>query len=317
MKCPKCEYLGFEQVERCRNCGYDFSLSTFPSLPELPIRIELTDTIQPLADLTLTDPAGAGNFESIADVSGGLNRASGSKRSGVLPELPLFGDAIADDAPLITRASSPRQPLSVRRATSDLHRGRPEQRPFPTGTTPMLDLELADDTAVPQVVLSGARPKTSLSERRAHLAVGEPAALGARVLAVVIDLLVLAAIDCLVIYFTMQICGLTVEDLGILPKGPLLAFLLVQNGGYLVAFNAGGQTLGKMVMGIRVVSSHPDASIDLGHSMVRTIVWVLLAVPAGLGFVTTLFSRDRRGLHDRCAGTRVVRAGGLSQAPVR
>ena len=35
MKCPKCGYLGFEHVERCRNCGYDFSLTrrstAFPS----------------------------------------------------------------------------------------------------------------------------------------------------------------------------------------------------------------------------------------------------------------------------------------------
>src|SRR5262245_61429344 len=26
MKCPKCDYLGFETGDRCRNCGYDFSL---------------------------------------------------------------------------------------------------------------------------------------------------------------------------------------------------------------------------------------------------------------------------------------------------
>src|SRR5262245_20929710 len=26
MKCPKCSYLGFETGDRCRNCGYDFSL---------------------------------------------------------------------------------------------------------------------------------------------------------------------------------------------------------------------------------------------------------------------------------------------------
>jgi uncharacterized RDD family membrane protein YckC len=35
-------------------------------------------------------------------------------------------------------------------------------------------------------------------------------------------------------------------------------------------------------------------------------MWLLLAVPAGLGFLT-VFSRDHRGLHDRFAGTRVVR----------
>jgi uncharacterized RDD family membrane protein YckC len=42
---------------------------------------------------------------------------------------------------------------------------------------------------------------------------------------------------------------------------------------------------------------------------VRTIVWTALAVPAGLGLTTALFSQDRRGLHDRFSGTRVVRAG--------
>jgi uncharacterized RDD family membrane protein YckC len=144
--------------------------------------------------------------------------------------------------------------------------------------------------------------------RRSDADVAEPARLTARLLAVVIDLGVLAAIDAAVVYFTVQICGLTPQDVGILPKGPMIAFLLVQNGGYLVAFTAGGQTLGKMVAGIRVVSTRADGSLNLGHSIVRTIVWVALAVPAGLGFLTALFSDDRRGLHDRCAGTRVVRA---------
>src|SRR5262245_28714187 len=30
MKCPKCSYLGFETSDRCRNCGYDFSLLDAP-----------------------------------------------------------------------------------------------------------------------------------------------------------------------------------------------------------------------------------------------------------------------------------------------
>ena len=33
MKCPKCGYLGYQDVERCRNCGYDFSLT--PNYKEL------------------------------------------------------------------------------------------------------------------------------------------------------------------------------------------------------------------------------------------------------------------------------------------
>ena len=135
----------------------------------------------------------------------------------------------------------------------------------------------------------------------------ENAGVGARFVAVIIDVLILAVTDVAVIYFTMQILDLSVADLGILPKGPLLAFLLVQNGGYLVAFTAGGQTLGKMVAGIRVVPAGSDASLDLGRAFLRTLMWLLLAVPVGLGFLTALFNRDHRGLHDRFAGTRVVR----------
>jgi uncharacterized RDD family membrane protein YckC len=37
-------------------------------------------------------------------------------------------------------------------------------------------------------------------------------------------------------------------------------------------------------------------------------VWAILAVPAGLGFLSALVGREHRGLHDRFAGTRVVRA---------
>ena len=27
MRCPKCQYISFESSDRCRNCGYEFSLS--------------------------------------------------------------------------------------------------------------------------------------------------------------------------------------------------------------------------------------------------------------------------------------------------
>ena len=57
MKCPKCGYLGFEPVERCRNCGYDFSLLPAIELPELPIRERGAWEVSPLDDLALLDAA--------------------------------------------------------------------------------------------------------------------------------------------------------------------------------------------------------------------------------------------------------------------
>jgi uncharacterized RDD family membrane protein YckC len=325
MKCPKCGYLGFEDVDRCRNCGYDFSLISPASLrvPDLPLRGD-SHAMDPLGDLSLVDAA-MGDAPSVrmSDARPGLDSALGAPqpKQGLSPappgrraELPLFGPPIPDDEPLITRASPPRQPLAVRRATPDPPKARAEQQL----RAPTLDLAIDSDEAPPArpapTPVSRVRrsPWSTRDGGAAAAAAPESAALdagvGARLLAVILDVLMLALVDLAVIYLTMQICGIGIEDVAILPKGPLLAFLFVQNGGYLVAFTAGGQTLGKMAAGIRVVPAADDAPLDLGRAFLRTLMWGVLAVPAGLGFLTALFSRDHRGLHDRFAGTRVVRA---------
>jgi uncharacterized RDD family membrane protein YckC len=311
MKCPKCGYLGYERVERCRNCGYDFSLTSAVTVPDLTLRSGDRE-LAPLDDLSLVDAATAAPPDiAMADASPDLDRMLGDSRvagrhvSQEPRDEPMLLEA-ADDEPLIKHASAPRAPLAVRRATPEVPRLRSEQP-----RAQALELALDGESDAPSdVVTPGQRagrmswPTPRPEQPEDH---EENATVIARILAAAIDLLLLAAVDAIVIYFTMQICGLTLEDLGILPKGPLLAFLLVQNGGYLVAFTAGGQTLGKMAAGIRVVPTEA-ASLDLGHAFLRELMWFLLAVPAGLGFVTALFSRDHRGLHDRFAGTRVVRA---------
>ena len=300
MKCPKCGYLGFEPVERCRNCGYDFSLLPANDLPELPIREQGAREVSPLVDLALLDAA-MPSFPASRPAGPEVERGLGGAERQPVADLPLFGGPGGDDEPLITKASPPRPPLAVRRSTPEVIRPRTMQ-----ARAPMLDLGALDSGGE-----SGWAPEIAQRAgvvERPGGADGEVAGLFPRLTATAIDLVILAAIDLLVIYFTMQICGLDLADVEILPKAPLVAFLLVLNGGYLVLFTAGGQTLGKMAADIRVVSARPNSSVDLAHSTVRTLVWLVLAVPAGLGFLTTVFSRDRRGLHDRCAGTRVVRA---------
>ena len=330
MKCPKCGYLGFDQVERCRNCGYDFSLST-PSAqptPDLSLRTD-PSSLDPLGDLSLVDAAMAGAPAGRLSGAGpdferGASPPASAARSGAVrrEELPLFGPPITDDEPMITRPSPPRQPLAVRRATPEPPKARVEPPSRPAALDLAIDLENAS------VPAPGARPGPSTlgapplragrspwSARIADQAdatdkVADVANAGvlARLIAVVIDVTILAVIDAAVVYFTMQICNVSMEEVAILPKGPLLAFLFVQNGGYLVTFTAGGQTLGKMAAGVRVVPEGSDGPLDLGRAFLRTMMWGVLAVPAGLGFLPALFSRDRRGLHDRFAGTRVVRA---------
>jgi uncharacterized RDD family membrane protein YckC len=210
----------------------------------------------------------------------------------------LFGGASNDDLPLITKPSPPRAPLAVRRATPETPRARQEP------TRPAL-LEISESDRASDRTPGGRR--STLEPAAEGIA---PAGIFSRVVAVGIDLMVLAAVDVLVLYFTMQICGLTAADLGVLPKAPLLAFFFLQNGGYFVAFTAGGQTLGKMAMGIKVISTGAREQVDVPHSLLRTALWLLLAIPGGLGFVTALFSSERRGLHDLFAGTRVIKGVG-------
>jgi len=312
MKCPKCNYLGFEPADRCRNCGYDFSLMPVGEL-ELDMR-HASQSMRPLEDLALVDSAAAPrSAAAMLDAGPDLDRVFGEPAPAFtkppMQELPLFGPPIPDDdRPLITKVSPPRMPVSVRRATSQVPRVRSEQ-------PRMTPFELALETETPdeeQVVPAFARTAhaTDAQFKAPHAIQPTEVEAGvlARFMAVAIDATILALIDTAVIYFTLQICGVSLADLGIVPKGPLLAFLLVQNGGYMVAFTAGGQTLGKMAAGIRVVASESNGSLDLGRAFLRTLMWLLLAVPAGLGFFTALFGRDHRGLHDRFAGTRVVRS---------
>lgn len=308
MKCPKCGYLGFEDADRCRNCGYDFSLSAPVAGPELPLRLD-SQGGKPFEDLALVEEPAVGERPAVANPSPDSNRriseppAAASRASD--GELSLFGSDFPDedDEPLITRASAPRAPLAVRRSTPEVPRLRADQ---PRAQS----FDLAPDE------FAAVQPRSQMpSPPRRHAAGDvsrdpgsvEAAGILARLVAATIDLLILGAVDAIVVYFTLRICGLTVQDLAILPKGPLIAFLLVQNGGYLVAFTAGGQTLGKMAAGIRVIAAEPASTLDVGHAFVREMMWLVLVAPAGLGFLPALFNRDRRGLHDRLAGTRVVR----------
>ena len=53
MKCPKCDYIGFEAVDRCRNCGYEFALALSTAAPaDLEMR-STADGGSPLMDLSL------------------------------------------------------------------------------------------------------------------------------------------------------------------------------------------------------------------------------------------------------------------------
>src|SRR5258708_10060167 len=145
MKCPKCQYFSFDSGERCRNCGYDFSLAL--DLP--PVDLPIQDGSEPL-----------GPF---ADFS--LNTST--------PNLPLF-TTDDPDAPLVTSGATPRAPLAVRRPAPVAPRPKPRRETgrIDRDPEPRLALDTAEMASVPgpsRAAAAGAAPAPVVPPRGAPL----------------------------------------------------------------------------------------------------------------------------------------------------
>jgi uncharacterized RDD family membrane protein YckC len=170
---------------------------------------------------------------------------------------------------------------------------------------------LASASARASVAVSSAEADVDAASHAAGAdAEGDPtiAPLTSRGIAALIDLAFLVAIDATVLHFTLRLTGLAPAESGRLPLTPLFGFLALLNGGYLTMFiAASGQTMGKMMTGVKVVAID-GGSVPFGHAVLRAILWLLTIVPLGIGALPALLTDDRRALHDRLANTRVIKA---------
>jgi uncharacterized RDD family membrane protein YckC len=272
------------------------------------------EPVGPLGDLPLTAAAVTADRQvrSPSESDGAKAEPGPAARAAVSRfDLPLF---TGDDAPLVTPPAVPRAPLSVRRPAPVLARTKSDQ-PAPPDE-PQLNLE-DDGPAVPgprPVIMPrrDALPAPSPVREADHAIEMAAAPVFRRLVAGLIDVIILAAITGAVLYFTVRVLGLQMENVWMLPKIPLAAFLLLLNGGYFVLFTAaGGQTVGKMIAGIRVVMHTGDERsprVGFGAAVVRAAAYFASLLPVGLGFVPILISPDGRTVHDRLADTRVVKA---------
>ena len=331
MKCPKCGYLGFETTDRCRNCQYDFSLSPLSSEPELTLH-GADSKIEAPVDFDLppirrqSDRLDASSLDldrlfGDAEPSGSAPPASASA-PGARPEPPITtrdyeteaeiehdepspiaaaetpadeGSLPFDDGPVVAPPAA-RPPLAVRRSTPEVPRNRPRTtRPV---RPEALDFESEADRSSAAAQAAG--------ETVASLM--ELPTLGARLGAGLIDVLLLVGIDAAVLYLTLRVTGLqnSLDDVRVLPPVPFVGFLATLTFGYVAAFTvAGGQTIGKMVLSLRVIGDD-GRPVDAAGGVIRALGCMLVPITLGLSYLPALFTSDHRALHDRFAGTRVV-----------
>jgi len=344
MKCPKCHYLSFEPEPRCKHCGYSFSLSE----PDLAIRsADQGQDAEPLSDFPMRDtdvdrPHGPMTLGPMRSASQGAAAAHASTPAATLDrpeplpdfpseplrakpvrpapttELPLFVKGLAEteagisvpsaenDPPLVKMPPVARAPLAVRRAAEA---PRP-QRTSPADASPArklgpFDHDLLEDLQRIEAKASG-RPALT----RGNLAAASGDAIR-RITAASVDLIFLGAICASVVWFTLRQCDLTWQQAQLLPIAPMAGFLAMVIVGYLFLFTAAsGQTIGKMLVGLRVVADPEASGSDaptIGQASYRALLTLPSVLVLGAGFFPALV-RPGLAVHDRLAHTRVIRA---------
>jgi len=136
--------------------------------------------------------------------------------------------------------------------------------------------------------------------------VERPAQALERAQAAAVDIVLLGGLSAVVVYFASRFAHVPID--GLRPSWPYLAsYLAFLALVYAVYFTGTtGQTLGKIVYGLRVVDTagRPPGYLRAAG---RAALGALGVVLAGLGLLPVLFDPARRAFHDRMLRTRVIR----------
>jgi uncharacterized RDD family membrane protein YckC len=132
---------------------------------------------------------------------------------------------------------------------------------------------------------------------------GEAAGLGRRLLSLLYEMLLLAA---LTLAAMLPLALLTGGWDVTLKRGFTQLYLIALTALYFIwQWTHGGQTLAMKTWRIRLVTRE-GAALSTGRAL-RRYAYALPGVAlGGIGFVWALFDRERQFLHDRLAGTRII-----------
>jgi uncharacterized RDD family membrane protein YckC len=273
----------------------------------MPAKSSAPTTELPLFVKTM-GPQELGAFAGLTDVDEDAERAVVAEDASDAD----FTDE-ADEPPV--QLPPAMRPLGVRRPVADPSRPpRIERRPGPLDNDLLEDLhrlEREEATRVPRPMTPASSVASDLRTYfAADLGAGSDVAISHRLGAAAFDGLLLGSVGAFVLWATLKVADASPSSLGPAALVPMGVFVGAVGVAYLLMFTAaGGQTVGKMLMGIRVVDdSVPDGDrLTLGQAAGRAILAPLSVAMLGLGWLPAVFGRGQ-ALHDRLMHTRVVRA---------
>ena len=143
-----------------------------------------------------------------------------------------------------------------------------------------------------------------------------------RVLAAIIDTIMMTAIMAAVIVAVMPLLGVTLFEAGVdAETGIVTWFIALQLLPWAITFVYEGVMqasplqayVGKMAVGA-IVTDVDGARLGYGRSFLRAICKVPSAITFAIGFLMVAFTPRKQGLHDVMAGTLVVKKRAVQQA---
>ena len=124
---------------------------------------------------------------------------------------------------------------------------------------------------------------------------GPRANFGQRLVAALIDAAMLAAVG-FVLSLALKSAGQGIAQIA------GIAYYIYLEG------SPSGQTVGKKVMGIRVIRMADGLPIGYGPAAIRYFGRIVSAIPCGLGYWWMLWDKEKQTWHDKFAGSVVVPA---------
>ena len=178
MKCPKCHYLGFETGDRCKNCGYDFSLLSVAELDSADYEIHPTAVddvpIRLVEHIVPEDDPWIGKVEATADdppvneprMELATQFVKRDVTSEPVVDLPLTPPAASEAPPAVQAfADTPVEISAVHRPIAPFLSAMPVRPPVPSGDRVLPLFKRAQEDDEPLIKMPAA-PRPPLAVRK-------------------------------------------------------------------------------------------------------------------------------------------------------
>ncbi|MCC6712167.1 MAG: RDD family protein [Candidatus Dadabacteria bacterium] len=299
MKCPTCGYNSFDHLDTCRKCGSPLkgdprirpvigNVAEDEYEPRPRARPEYTPGKDPQPDEFLDIPINEGRSPSGRGTEEGAPETR-QRRQGEQPD--LFRES---------EAASGVSNESVEEEPDPLEEGRPEDwLPPGQGGADRGDRyedPFAEDEPYTE---PGAAYRGREADEVYNLAGFLP-----RAAAFLIDIAVIAVIAYITLKISFVVAGVGGGAPGMNYLYPVL-FLLAST--YFIFLHAlGGKTIGKMLMGIRLINDE-GGDVGIWDAFLRWFGYFISAAVMLAGFFWAIFDSEGQAWHDKMAGTYVVK----------